>query len=127
MHASHWRYWNDYHPKFWDWQVNVPLKPSNAQTQRRKAKMMAAVARVRFLNICGENWGYFGFIDCSRAVLIDVVPCGWEVSVVGTLKTPSHTTAQSSIILPNVTRETRRRMHVKLRTLSNRFASTREI
>ncbi|KAI9997338.1 hypothetical protein PInf_001129 [Phytophthora infestans] len=60
VHVAHWRFWNRNRTRFWDWQLNAPLKNSSA---RRKAKMLALVARVRFLSICIETWGYYGFLE----------------------------------------------------------------
>ncbi|KAI9991500.1 hypothetical protein PInf_019194 [Phytophthora infestans] len=42
VHVAHWRFWNRNRTRFWDWQLNAPLKNSSA---RRKAKMLALVAR----------------------------------------------------------------------------------
>ncbi|KAI9992835.1 hypothetical protein PInf_014748 [Phytophthora infestans] len=52
--------WRGNRARFWDWQLNAPLKNSSA---RRKAKMLALVARVRFLSVCIETWGYYGFLE----------------------------------------------------------------
>ncbi|KAI9982011.1 hypothetical protein PInf_009799 [Phytophthora infestans] len=60
VHVAHWRFWNRNRARFWDWQLNAPLKNSSA---RRKAKMLALVARVRFLSVCIETWGYYGFLE----------------------------------------------------------------
>ncbi|KAI9998273.1 hypothetical protein PInf_002648 [Phytophthora infestans] len=60
VHVAHWHFWNRNRARFWDWQLNAPLKNSSA---RRKAKTLALVARVRFLSICIETWGYYGFLE----------------------------------------------------------------
>ncbi|KAI9981834.1 hypothetical protein PInf_009613 [Phytophthora infestans] len=60
VHVAHWRFWNGNRARFWDWQLNAPPKNSCA---RRKAKMLALVARVRFLSVCIETWGYYGFLE----------------------------------------------------------------
>ncbi|KAI9979853.1 hypothetical protein PInf_004343 [Phytophthora infestans] len=60
VHVAHWRFWNRNRARFWDWQINAPLKNSSA---RRKAKMLALVARVRFLSVFIETWVYYGFLE----------------------------------------------------------------
>ncbi|ETP28507.1 hypothetical protein F442_22196, partial [Phytophthora nicotianae P10297] len=67
IHVEHWRWWMKFRPAFFDWQLNIPYRSQQLLNSRRKLKMQAHIARIKFLSMCIETWGYFGFLSHFEA------------------------------------------------------------
>ncbi|KAI9986186.1 hypothetical protein PInf_025101 [Phytophthora infestans] len=62
IYRGHWRFWMSHRRAFWEWALYAPLASETAQNNRRKAKMRAVQARVAFMSLCIETWGFYGFL-----------------------------------------------------------------
>lgn len=62
VHLAHWRFWNAHRPTFWQCAIHPPLPAGARQNYYRKQKMKACRARLQFLSICIEAWGYVAFL-----------------------------------------------------------------
>ncbi|GMF36141.1 unnamed protein product [Phytophthora fragariaefolia] len=67
VHVTHYRFWMPHRKAFWEWAINAPLRFEAAYTARRKTKMNATRARLRFLSSCIETWGYYHFLELFEA------------------------------------------------------------
>ncbi|ETO62289.1 hypothetical protein F444_19786 [Phytophthora nicotianae P1976] len=55
IHVEHWRWWMKFRPAFFDWQLNIPCRSQQLLSTRRKLKMQAHAARIKFLSMCIET------------------------------------------------------------------------
>lgn len=62
VYRAHWRFWMMHRRAFWEWALYAPLASETAQNNRRKAKMRAVQARVAFMSLCIETWGFYAFL-----------------------------------------------------------------
>ncbi|KAI9998324.1 hypothetical protein PInf_002704 [Phytophthora infestans] len=79
IYRANWRVWMSHRRTFWEWALYVPLASETVQNNRRKAKTRAVQARVAFIRLCIETWGFMHFSLSLPSVRL----CsGWEVSPV---------------------------------------------
>ncbi|ETN08848.1 hypothetical protein PPTG_11661 [Phytophthora nicotianae INRA-310] len=63
IHRAHGRFWMTHRRAFWKWAFHVPLETTPAQSNRRKLKMRATLARLSFTSVCIETWGFYAFLE----------------------------------------------------------------
>ncbi|ETO75172.1 hypothetical protein F444_09199 [Phytophthora nicotianae P1976] len=63
IHRAHGRFWMTHRRAFWKWAFHVPLETTSAQSNRRKLKMRATLARLSFTSVCIETWGFYAFLE----------------------------------------------------------------
>ncbi|KAE9145840.1 hypothetical protein PF006_g9343 [Phytophthora fragariae] len=77
VHVGHWGWWHQHRPNFWDWQLHAPLAGRKALDRHRKRKMDAVDARLVFISLCIETWGYYNFLQRLEDILDERLLMWW--------------------------------------------------
>ncbi|ETP05190.1 hypothetical protein F441_18165 [Phytophthora nicotianae CJ01A1] len=81
IHRAHWRFWMTHRRTFWEWAFHAPLETTSAQSNRRKLKMRASHARLTFISLCIETWGFYAFLEKLEKLLHDKDQARYEATL----------------------------------------------
>jgi hypothetical protein len=62
VYREHRRLFMAFRPVFWSWALHAPMQKSPSEL-RRKLKLNANQARLRFISFCIETWGWYDFLE----------------------------------------------------------------